>query len=197
MTPILDAVAPDTARLSSEKLSEGGLLLYPTDSIYGLGCNALDSTAVQRLYSIKGRNPAKPFLVLLGSFSAVTEFFDIGAQSAILKRLWPGPFTVLLKPRHKALYRLQNSNGRVGVRQPDDPYLKKLLRFFRQPLISTSANLSDRPYVHNWTVLEKLFRNHVDMMVKRHPYQPTIPSAIIEWQERGWIVHREGPLPVP
>ena len=178
----------------AQALDAGEVFLYPSDTVYGLGCNALDLAAVDKVREAKDRSADKNFLLLLGSQAMLQAHFELGAEeSSVLGKAWPGPFTCLLRPRGNALDHLRGPDGRVGVRWPAAPWLQELFRLWPGLLLSTSANRSGAPYVHEAAVVECLFEGRVDHSILLQEYPPSMPSALIEWSGT-WSTLREGPL---
>jgi len=187
----------DAVTCAEESLVQGKILLYPTDTVYGLGCDAANTEAVTRVQTIKERDTKKPFIVLAGSLKTVKKYFEINEMEYALNTMWPGPFTVLLRPIDTSFNYLKGTNGKIGVRVPKDPFLMLLLEQWRGLLISTSANLSGETYQHEWETLKSKFENKVDILIRRKNYPLQRPSAVIEWKNGSWHVLRKGPVPLP
>ncbi|MFC1586320.1 L-threonylcarbamoyladenylate synthase [Fibrobacterota bacterium] len=183
--------------LAGALLIKGGILLHPTDTIYGLGCDALNPAALARLNAAKKRDPGKPLVILAGSLQTVGLYFNTDPVKEALKILWPGPFTVLLAPAGNYLTHLKGKNGKIAVRIPKDPFLGELLEQWRGLLISTSANLSGEAYRHEWGLLPPRLLEHADLCIRRKEYPCAQPSAVIEWKGDRWNILREGPDPLP
>jgi L-threonylcarbamoyladenylate synthase len=193
----LEESLQDAVQTAVEALNSGKTLLYPTDTIYGLGCDAAVRNAVDRIREIKGREEKKPFIVLAGSLQKVQAYFDVRDIKDLLEKMWPGPFTVLLRPRNPVLSHLQSDEYKIAVRVPDYPFLNRLFCHWEGLLVSTSANRSGEPYNHDWSFLETAFTGQVDLLLQSGNYPPGLPSAVLEWNNSAWNVLRPGPLPVP
>jgi L-threonylcarbamoyladenylate synthase len=185
------------------RLKQGDTLLYPTDTVYGLGCDALNDSAVARVQRAKGREPGKPFLILAGSLEQVQECFELPTSvEEAIQNLWPGPYTLLLTPKASFARRVSSalvgSTGKVGVRVPnveDGHFLKILFQCWDGMLTSTSANMAGEPYSEEWDTLESLFQGRVDHLIKEGSLQiSTTPSALLDW-DGEWKVLREGIIP--
>ncbi len=178
-------------------LDNGNTILYPTDTIYGLGCDALNLDAVNTVRDIKGREDGKPFLVLAGSIQSLEADFEIEAIKSSLTKLWPGPFTVLLKPKSDKLNHLLGPTGKIGVRIGKDEFLEGLFSAWDGLLVSTSANISGQSYNHDWHYLEKLFSGKISILIQREQYPVQAPSALLDWEAGRWKVLRPGAEQLP
>ncbi|RLF92590.1 threonylcarbamoyl-AMP synthase [Thermococci archaeon] len=124
-------------------ISEGGVIVYPTDTVYGLGGNALSRDVVDRIYSIKRREKSKPVSIAM-SKDMLSSYVEIGLRERILiDKYLPGKYTLILrKKRGVSLPEEVAPEGKVGVRVPDHPFVKSLFERIDFPIISTSANIS-------------------------------------------------------
>lgn len=127
-------------------LREGGLILYPTDTIWGIGCDATNNEAVKKIYALKKRDPGKSMLILASDTNMVdryvNDFPDIAEE---LFDTTDSPLTIILPDAVNLASDLPAENGSIGIRIPDDPFCQELLRRFRRPIVSTSANFSGAP----------------------------------------------------
>lgn len=121
-------------------LSEGQIVIYPTDTLYALGCDALNNRAIERLCAIKGINPAKQMLsIVCSSISMAAEYAHIDNRAfALLKRFLPGPFTFIL-PASPRLPKVFKGRRTVGIRIPDDPVAVAIVDALGRPILSASA----------------------------------------------------------
>jgi len=127
-------------------LREGGLILYPTDTIWGIGCDACNNEAVQKLYSIKKRDHSKSMLILATDTNMVDRYVNIFPE--IAEQLFDtadSPLTIILPDAINLAKNLPAEDRSIGIRIPDDPFCEELLRRFRRPIVSTSANFSGEP----------------------------------------------------
>ena len=127
-----------------DALKNGQTILYPTDTIWGIGCNATDSQAVERIYSIKQRDRNKSMLVLcadLGMVRSVAGYIDEDIEELMLNER---PTTVIVPACNGVLAaNLPAADGTIGIRIPNNPFCQQLLRLFGKPIVSTSANISN------------------------------------------------------
>lgn len=124
-------------------LHSGGIFVYPTDTVYGIGGKADSADVVRKINAIKGSEPSKPLSVMVSDFGMIDEYCDTGIwEDVILKRYLPGPYTFILKLRKPIA---ASGTGRLGVRMPDSEFCRALCERIGEPVITTSANLSGRP----------------------------------------------------
>jgi L-threonylcarbamoyladenylate synthase len=123
-------------------LANGGVVLYPTDTVYGLGANIFDIMAVRRVFDIKQRSLLKPLSILVSDINAINLVAKVSVeQNDVINNYLPGPYTFILKKRRIVPRVVTSGSNYVGVRVPDNDIACKLARLF--PITTTSANLSD------------------------------------------------------
>ncbi len=134
-------------RLAAHLLRQGAIVAYPTESVFGLGCNPLDEAAVRRLLAIKRRDPAKGLILIAHSFAQLRPFTGPIPQQrlALVESHWPGPSTWLLPAAPWVPRWLTGSHSTLAMRVTAHPLASALCREAGMPLVSTSANLSGRP----------------------------------------------------
>ena len=185
---------PEKLRRAARIVRDGGVVLYPTDTIYGLGCDALRPVSVQRLLAVKGRSGAKGMLVLIHSMEQLQEL-AVGVSKearSLLEHFWPGPLTVLFKAAREMPKDLQGDGGKLGVRWPASGFLQRWLELLRVPLVSTSANRSGECYDGSPDVLRKLFGNRVDLFLDAGPLPASRPSTVLDASSQPFRIVREG-----
>ncbi|NXJ68141.1 YRDC protein, partial [Rostratula benghalensis] len=123
-------------------LQAGGLVALPTDTVYGVACLAQDSGAVRSIYSLKGRNGAKPLAICLGDVERLYRYCQVNVPEELLRDLLPGPVTLVLKRSEELNKDLNPFTPLVGVRIPNHPFVRELARACPGPLALTSANIS-------------------------------------------------------
>jgi len=132
-------------------LNAGQVIVYPTDTIYGLGCLATDKKAIAKIKEIKKRDQNKPLLVLVSSLNMAKKYcFVSKEQEIILKKLWSSsrPTSVILRHRNLLAPELTSNIGALALRLPKSDFLRKMIRMIRVPLVSTSFNLSGEPVLN-------------------------------------------------
>ncbi len=162
---------PDTPQLRhleriAEILQQDGVIAYPTDTLFGLGCLASRKKAVDRILQIKGRDPKKPMSILCADMEMLcryTRHLDT-PTFRLLKQMLPGPYTALL-PASRAVPRYLQNKQVVGLRIPDHPFCLALTKLLGEPIITTSANLSGQPTLNTAWELEEELGHALDVVV--------------------------------
>jgi L-threonylcarbamoyladenylate synthase len=149
-----------------EVLHSGGLILYPTDTIWGIGCDATNEEAVEKVFKLKGRMNGKPLIILLDNdnklASYVREIPDVAYQ---LIEYAEKPLTIIYDGAKNLAENLIAEDGSIGVRVTAHPFCKELLHRFKKPIVSTSANLSGSPSPESFYDISQEIKNGVDYIV--------------------------------
>jgi L-threonylcarbamoyladenylate synthase len=136
----------DDIKNALKVLRDGGVILYPTDTVWGLGCDATRAEAVRRIYDIKKRADSKSLIVLVNSVTMLSRYVDNPPDIALeLAEMTEKPLTVVYDRGRGLAEGVTSDDGSVGVRICSDPFCDELLNAFRKPLVSTSANISGSP----------------------------------------------------
>jgi len=168
--PILavDPVHPNPRHVQRtvEVLRSGGLVVYPTDTYYGIGCDLFSRKAVERLYQVKGRDLKKPFAFLCPDLSDVSKFGHVtNFAYRVMRQLTPGAFTFVLKANRIVPDMMMNKQKQVGIRVPDAPLARALAGELGNPLVTTSAtHLDGEPLVDSRDIKDAL-GNVVDLIL--------------------------------
>ncbi|MGN0176697.1 MAG: L-threonylcarbamoyladenylate synthase [Methanobrevibacter sp.] len=160
-------------------LTDGGVVLYPTDTVYGLGANIFDKYAVRRVYSIKQRSLLKPFSILVKDIEAINLVAKVSlAQKEILNKYLPGPYTFILNKYNIVPRGVTSGLTNVGVRVPDCDIARNLARIF--PITTTSANVSDDEMLSNPKEILEQLNCDVDLVIDVGDLDSNVPSSIID-----------------
>ena len=169
-------------------LQSGGLILYPTDTIWGIGCDATNPEAVTNVYTLKRRAESKSLIVLMTDRRDILKYtsqpdlriFDF------LKTVHK-PTTIIYDGAIGLAPNLINADGTIGIRLVADNFCRHLIRRFRKPIVSTSANISGAPAPANFHEIASEIRYGVDYVVhhRRDDTAPRQPSAILKWHPDG------------
>lgn len=194
----LDPAAPDPAILAraAAVLRAGGLVVYPTETVYGLAADALSLDAVQRVFDAKGRPAAQPLPVHIGQPADIDALAqDIPTEArALIAAFFPGPLTLVL-PRRPAVPALVTGGGStVGVRMPDHPIALAVLRAFGGPLVCPSANLTTHPAPMSAAEARAELDGHLDLILDGGPTMDRTPSTVLDLTTRPARLLREGKL---
>ena len=169
-------------------LQSGGLILYPTDTIWGIGCDATDPAAVARVYALKQREAAKSLIVLMADKRDIVKYtsqpdlriFDF---LATVKK----PTTVIYEGALGLAPNLVNADGTIAIRIVNDDFCRHLIKRFRKPIVSTSANISGEAAPAFFNEIDVRIKTGVDYVVehRRDDETPRQPSAIVKWNSDG------------
>jgi len=145
----------------------GELMIFPTDTVYGLGCDAFNEKALQRIYDLKGRDPQRPLSTHLRSISEIERYCEplTTKQHRWLNQLLPGPYTVILKASRHAPKASVSPDGKVGLRVPDSRSFQLLAEAAGVPLVGTSVNRSGEPALTNIEEIINQFGDLVDLII--------------------------------
>lgn len=166
-----------------EALETGGVIIYPTDTIYGLGCDITNKNAIERIQRIKGRDPKKPMSFICADMSDISTYAKVSKYAfRILQRLLPGAFTFILPATKQTPRVLRSKQKTVGVRIPDHPVTMALIEQLGRPLLSTSANRSTEDALTDPVDLEREFGSQVDLILECGilPVQPSTVVSLID-----------------
>ena len=161
-------------------LKGGGVIAFPTDTFYGLGANPYSKKAVDKIYSIKGRDPEKPLLLLIDSTlkldGLVEEISEASAK--LIESFWPGPLTMLFKPKHTIPKNI--TTGLIGIRQPGNLITRKILTGLNYPLTAPSANISGEDPTTTAEQVKDRFGNKVDLILDAGICRGGEPSTLVD-----------------
>lgn len=154
------------ASKAKEILSSGGTILYPTDTIWGIGCDATNPLAVQRIYEIKNRSDTKSMLTLVSGLEMLKAYLDFVPGEAInFIRTATKPTTIIYPGARNLAPNLLAEDGSVGIRIISDSFCQKLLDLFGRPIVSTSANISGSESPGNFSEIAPIILEEVDHVV--------------------------------
>jgi L-threonylcarbamoyladenylate synthase len=171
-------------------LKKGGVILYPTDTIWGLGCDATNDQAVARIYSIKKRSDAKSMLVLMENPALLERYVeDVPEIAWDLIEITTTPLTIIYEKAKNLAVNLLAEDGSIGIRFTKESFTRELISRFRRPVVSTSANISGRQSPASFRDIPEEIRNSVDYIVKyrQDDTTPGQPSSIIRLGSGGKV----------
>jgi tRNA threonylcarbamoyl adenosine modification protein (Sua5/YciO/YrdC/YwlC family) len=168
-----------------DQLREGGVIVYPTDTVYGLGCDITSKHAVERIIRIKGRDPKKPMSFVCANLTHISRYARVSNFAyRILKRFFPGPYTFILEASHEVPKLLLTKQKTVGIRIPDHPVCGALVAELGNPILSTSANPGGAEPLTNSADIQAVLGKQVDLILECGVLS-RIPSTVIS------LVHDE------
>ena len=175
-------------------MRQGGVILYPTDTVWGIGCDATNAEAVKRVYEIKQREDSKALICLVDSDARMQRYFrnvpDVAWQLVDgLKDCDAKPITLVLDGAVNLAENLIAEDGSVGMRITNEPFSKELCYRFQKAIVSTSANISGEPAAQNYCDIDPRIIEAVDYVCwsRRQEHKPHTPSSIIKLKENGEV----------
>jgi len=149
-----------------EVLESGGLVSYPTDSTYGIGCDLLNKRAIEKIYSLKKKERHKPVSVICSDLKDVSKYAVVSnAAYRILRRMLPGPYTFVLPATLLVPKIMLTPRKTVGIRVPDSAIVRSIVEALSRPLISATATLDDGSILNDPQEIERLFRGSIDVVI--------------------------------
>ena len=180
----------DDIKKALEVLQKGGVILYPTDTIWGLGCDATNEAAVKRIYEIKRRADSKSMLVLMENVNLLERYVEEVPEIAYsLIEVNDKPMTIIYPGAKNLAKNLVAEDGSIGIRVTQENFTRQLIQRFRKPIISTSANVSGQPSPATFADISDEIKAAVDYVVvfRQDDVQPASPSSIIKLGVGGEI----------
>ena len=181
-------------RQAVETMRKGGVILYPTDTVWGIGCDATNAEAVKRVYEIKQRDDSKALICLVDSDARMQRYFrnvpDVAWQLVDSLKEGDGkPTTLILDGAINLADNLIAEDGSVGMRITNEPFSKELCFRFQKAIVSTSANISGEPAAQNYCDIDPKIIEAVDYVCwsRRQEHKPHTPSSIIKLKENGEV----------
>ncbi|MHB2148034.1 L-threonylcarbamoyladenylate synthase [Calditrichota bacterium LG25] len=180
-----------------EVLKNGGVIVYPTNTLYGLGVDAFNFKALERLFVVKHRSPNQPISLMVASLEQLEQLFAVmePREKQILQKILPGKFTVILRSKFKknlAHFASGPQADKVGFRVAELPFNQKLLLKFGNPITSTSANISGKPNAATVQEIIAQFGDRLDLILDAGPAPDLKGSTIIDMTKRPYLILREG-----
>jgi len=173
-----------------EVLWNGGIILYPTDTIWGIGCDATNQEAVKRIYEIKEREDSKSMLVLIDNANKIPSYVDEMPEIAWdLIEVADKPLTIIYPNAKNLANNLLPPEKSIGIRVSSEAFTQKLIQRFKRPIVSTSANISGKPSPANFTEIDEQVKTKVDYVVnyRQDEKKKFTPSGIIKLGVSGEV----------
>ncbi len=174
----IDTLSEPQLRAVAAQIDAGAVVVYPTDTVYGLGTNAFNEASIQRIYQIKDRPAGAALQLLIGTVAQAQSIVQwSGAAEKLARRFWPGALTLILPPNEKGQPLRRGFEG-LGLRVPAHPALVRLLAHLKEPLASTSANAHGCPVITDEKELVAFFDGKADIILTGGKLSPTASSVL-------------------
>ncbi len=184
----MDPLFEQEVEKALQVLRNGGTILYPTDTVWGIGCDATNETAVRKIFEIKKREDSKSMIVLVADERNILQYVaapDLSVFDFIQEQT--RPTTIIFENAIGLPANLVAQDGSIAIRIVCDKFCKHLIKRLRKPIVSTSANISGEPTPQTFSQISQTIRQQVDHVVqwRQEDETPALPSQIIKWNNDG------------
>ena len=162
-----------------EILKKGGIIAYPTDTYYGIGCDIMNKKAIEKIYQLKQRDKIKPFSFICSGLKNISHYAKVSNYAyKTMKRLLPGPYTFVLEGSKLVPKIMLTKRKTAGIRMPDHPICLELVKMLGNPIITTSATMPDDTNFFDPSLIHDFFHPRIDVVIDGGPI-PGHPSSVI------------------
>jgi len=195
-TDVISSNNPVALQHAVDVLSNGGLIVFPTDTVYGLASLPSKTEYIERLYIVKGRESTRAIAILLSSADELEKISNLPSETALklADRFWPGPLTLIV-PRHPDLPDVLSPDQTIGVRVPDHDIALELLRM-TGPLGVTSANISGRENTNTAEEVMEQLDGRVHLVIDGGKSPGGVPSTVVDCTTPDIVILRPGPIKI-
>lgn len=192
-TKILDCTK-ENIRLAAEIIKRGGLVAFPTETVYGLGANAMDECACKKVYSAKGRPSDNPMICHIADTEDIAKLTDNpdARVKKLMKLFCPGPITLIVSKKKEVPLVTSGGLETIGVRLPDNEIARSLIRFSGVPIAAPSANISGKPSPTTYKHVVDDMNNKIDVILKGQDCRVGIESTVVDTTGKELVVLRPG-----
>jgi L-threonylcarbamoyladenylate synthase len=185
---------PDVVRQAVETLKRGGLVAFPTDTLYALGADARDAEAVERVFTVKGRQHGKPLSVLVASAAQAAALAQPLSPdiAAVMQAFWPGPLTLVVRASDALPSSLSAQTGTLGLRLPGGSVAQALLAAMGGPIIGTSANKTGGADPADAKMVQRAIGGQIDLLLDGGRVPLGVPSTVLDCTQSPARILREG-----
>lgn len=179
-------------RKVADSLRQGGIIAYPTDTYYGIGCDIMNKKAIEKIYHIKQRSKNKPFSFICSGLKNISRYAKVSNYAyRTMRRLLPGPYTFILEGSKMVPKMMLTKRKTAGIRVPDNRICIALIRQLGNPILSTSASLPTNEILHDPSLIHEHLKARLDVVIDGGPV-PGRPSSVISLIHDEPEVLREG-----
>ena len=170
---------PRLIRKAVEILKAGGIVVYPTDTYYGIGCDLMNPKAIERIYQLKRREKSKPFSFICSDLTNISQYAKVSNYAyRTMKRLLPGPYTFILEGSKLVPKIMLTKRKTAGIRVPDNAICLALVRELGHPIITTSAATAEGESFHDASLIHDHYGKQVDAVIDGSPVSGE-PSSVV------------------
>lgn len=175
-----------------ELLKQGGIIAYPTDTAYGIGCDIMNKKAIEKIYWLKQRDKREPFSFVCSDLKNISQYAKVTNYAyKTMKRLLPGPYTFILEGSKAVPKMMLTKRKTAGIRVPDHNICLRLVEGLGHPIISTTANTKEGELLNDPSLIKDYFSPHLDLVIDGGPV-PGEPSSVVSLIDDEPVVLREG-----
>ena len=175
-----------------ESLARGAVISYPTDTVYGIGCDIFSKAGIERIYQLKDRSRKKPLSFICSDLKDISRYAQVTDNAyRIMRKHLPGPYTFILETTKEVPRIMMSKRRTVGIRVPDNPICLSIVRELMHPIITTSANVSDTSPICDPREIDAKLGKVLDLVIDGGAL-PNIPSTVIDLSKDIPYVVREG-----
>ncbi len=179
-------------KLVVESLKKGGIVAYPTDTYYGIGCDIMNKKAIEKIYLLKNRHKSKPFSLICFGLKNISHYAKVSNYAyKTMKRLLPGPYTFIMDGSKLVPKIMLTKRKTAGIRVPDNSICLAIVKEFGNPIISTSASGPDNSIFNDPSLIHDYFKNRIDIVIDGGPV-PDQPSSVVSLINDTPEIIREG-----
>lgn len=187
-------ITEESIAAAGKILSEGGLVAFPTDTVYGLGALCTDEAAIEKLFAAKGRDEGKPISILVSDIAQVEAAAEEVPEKArrLMEQYWPGALTIVLKKSPAVSARLSAGTGTIGIRMPDSETARALIKAAKSPLAAPSANLSGKRSAVTAEDVREDLEGRIDLILDGGACPVGLASTVVDLTGQAPKILREG-----
>lgn len=189
-------MTPEKIKEAAQRFKEGQVIIYPTETVMGIGCIITHQEAISRVYSLKGRPSNQPTHVLISNVTMASKLGAINNPNAqsLIHKFWPGPLTIVVAARAKfAPEAILNEDKNIGLRMPAHKDLLQIIARVGEAILGPSANLASETPPVKVSQIDKSLRSKVDYLIEQNSIG-SLPSTIVQVSRYNWKMLRAGPI---
>ncbi len=173
-------------------LRDGGIIIYPTDTVYGIGCDITKKSAIERIYRAKNMDKQKPLSFICSDLKDISTYARVDTvMYRVMRKYLPGPYTFILPATREVPKLLVSKQKTVGIRIPDHPITLAIVEALGRPIVSTSVNISERSFASDPQEFSAHYEGKVDLVLDSGPSYAAL-SSVIDLTNHDPVLIREG-----
>lgn len=193
-TKLLQSIEQGCLETAATVVQKGGIVAFPTDTVYGIGTTAFDEKAVSQMFAVKDRSKERAIPILVSDLAQLDTLAEEIPTIAgrLIDAFWPGPLTVVFKKRNGVAASVSRT-GTIGVRMPDHPFVRALINSVG-PMAVTSANLAGSPSLCSASEVFEVMKGKIELVIDGGSTPGGVPSTVVDCTGSGPVILRQGPI---